>query len=124
MSTRTVRAIGCIPIPVGHEVEVTWYEVETISTGFLGGEKKDVVPIEIPVIRDVETGIRYGFLAHFVERGSYRAGEINVERHVLRGDLNVRDSLRGTVTACSIVSIGFEGRAVDQVETEIVIEVA
>jgi hypothetical protein len=124
MSTRTIRSIGCIPIPVGHEVEVTWYEVETISTGFLGGEKKEVEPIDVPVIRDVETGIRYGFFAHFVERGSYRAGEINVERHVLRSDLSVRDSVRGTVTACSIVSIGFQGRAVDQVETELTIGVA
>lgn len=124
MATRTFRVIGSIPIPVGHEVEVRWYDVETISTGLLGGEKREVNPIEIPVIRDVETGIRYGFYAHFVERGSYRGGQINVESHVLRSDLNEREAIRGNVTACSIVSVGFEGRAVDQVETELTIEVA
>ncbi len=122
MSTRTIVFIGSLPIPVGHQVEVTWYEVETVSTGFLGGEKKEVDPIAVPLVLHVDAGIRYGFLKHFVDRGSYRAGEINVERHVLRSEMRERDKIRGTVKACSIVSIGFEGRGVDQLETELTIE--
>ncbi len=101
---------------------MTWYEVETVSTGFLGGEKKEVDPIAVPLVLHVDAGIRYGFLKHFVDRGSYRAGEINVERHVLRSEMRERDKIRGTVKACSIVSIGFEGRGVDQLETELTIE--
>lgn len=123
MSIRKIYVIGCVPIPVGHEVEVIWYDVEKISTGFLGGEKREVEPIEVPVVRDLQTGVRYGIYAHFSDAGLYRAGQINVERHALRSDLTETRKIRGTVQACSVVSVGFEGRAVEQVETELTIEV-
>ena len=101
MPTRRVHLIGPVPIPIGHRVEITWYQEEETTTGLLGGDKKKVTPIETPVVVDAETGIRYGLLAHFDEDSAYRGGQINLQEHRLRDSLVSTDRLTGTVIACS-----------------------
>ena len=124
MPTRRVHLIGPVPIPVGHRVEITWYQEEETTSGLLGGDKKKVTPIETPVVVDVETGIRYGLLAHFDEGGAYRGGRINIEEHRLRDSLVSTERLVGEVTACSIAQIRFEGRGYEQSETELILDVS
>ena len=124
MPTRRVHLIGPVPIPVGHRVEITWYQEEETTTGLLGGDKTKVTPIETPVVVDVETGVRYGLLAHFDEGSAYRGGQINIQEHRLRDSLVSTEHLVGKVTACSIAQIRFEGRGYEQSETELTLDIA
>lgn len=121
MSTRRVTLIGAIPIPVGHEVEVTWYEAEVLKVALFGSDTRETRSIEAPVVVDQTTGIRYAMLEHFAHAGSYGEGKINLERHDLRTDLEPADRVFGKVVACSIVDVRFEGRGEGQIETELVI---
>ena len=123
MPTRRVQLIGPVPIPVGHRVEITWYQGEEVTTGLLGGDKKKVTPIETPMVIDIDTGIRYGLLAHFDEGSAYRGGQINVAEHRLRDNLVSTERVTGKVTACSIAQIRFEGRGYEQSETELTLDV-
>ncbi|MEM9187785.1 MAG: hypothetical protein AAGF12_01315 [Myxococcota bacterium] len=122
MSQERVQLIGAYPIPMGHRVEVTWYQAEEMATSFLGQDKKKVEKIDAPVLVDVDTGVRYGLLAHFDEGSGYYGGRINIEQHTLRSNLVPIRSLKGTVVSCSIAQIRFEGRGFEQDETELVIE--
>jgi hypothetical protein len=123
MAKRRIQLIGAHPIAVGNRVEVTWYRVETTSTSLFGAEKKEVEAISAPEVKDLTTGIRYGFYAHFTDRGTYRAGIINLETHEHRPNLHVAEKIAGEVVACSIVDVRFDGRGSDQVETELMIDV-
>jgi len=122
MAEERLQLIGSIPLPIGHEVELTWFHEEKVSIGLLGGETRKKVDIDTPLVVDRTTGIRYGAFAHYVGTGAYRAGQINVSNHTMRDDLVPRRVLRGKVRACSIVDIRFEGRESGQMETELVID--
>ena len=51
----TLHFQGYAPIPVGHRVEITWFEQET--TRLFGGNTRE--RFEHPMVRDLETGIVY-----------------------------------------------------------------
>ncbi len=123
MSSRRVTLIGAIPIPVGHEVEVTWYEVEERKVALFGSDTTETKSISAPIVVDQSTGIRYSMYEHFAHAGGYGEGKVNLERHALRTDLTPVERLFGRVIACSIVDVRFEGRGEGQFETELEISV-
>lgn len=114
---RKVSLIGVAPIPVGHEVEITIYDIESGSRLF--GLKKH--PIKVPRVRDLETDIVYGHVAHHLQ-GSIKPNKVNVKSSKLREGLTPRAAFNGIVAACQITAVSNEEGFV-HMETLLVIEV-
>lgn len=103
------------PIPIGHQVEVVWYEV--IETGLLG-KKARSWPHE-PLIIDVNTGIEYAserWLASTGVKHHGRPVEIGDE---LAAGVRVLQRLKGVVRKCRVITI--RGHEFD-VQTALTIE--
>jgi len=121
---RKIALIGSLPIPVGHDVEVTWYASREESMSFLGREKVSKKDLPTPVVRDLNTGIVYGHLAHYREDGGIYPGRINVDEPTLRFNLQPRERFAGVVRQCQVIVISFDsaGRDFQHVETHLVVE--
>lgn len=90
------------PIPIGHQVEIVWYEV--IETSLLGGKKARSWPHE-PLITDINTGVEYAserWLASTGVKHSGRPVEVGDE---LAAGVRVLQRLKGVVRKCRIVTI-------------------
>ncbi|MGI6879068.1 hypothetical protein [Microbacterium sp. gxy059] len=90
------------PIPVGHRVELTWFEDARPA------KRRDRVewsaPHARPVVRDLETGIRYMNHSH-ASIGS-NGGQVFAPRDMPfapRPELAVREVWTARVTACTLV---------------------
>lgn len=100
--SQLVHAIGVIPIPQGHEVEVVVYAVEE------GVFSKSWVPrTSQPVVVDRTAQITYGQAWTYQEITSYVSGEVRPDLPLeARRDLREHSRLRGTVRSCRIAWIG------------------
>jgi hypothetical protein len=123
MAHQRILLIGAFPIPVGHEVEITWYRIETAATSLLGKDKTKVQPLHSPEVRDLTTGIRYAIYAQFSDGGAYKPGSINLQRHETRPGLVADQKVAGKVVSCSIVDLRWSSRSSSQVETELVVDI-
>jgi NAD(P)H-hydrate repair Nnr-like enzyme with NAD(P)H-hydrate epimerase domain len=89
------------PIPVGHRVELVWYEV--VVDGLFGTSRKER-PHE-PVITDLDTGIVYVSDRLLVTPGMKRPKEPLEVSDGLDGDAKEVRRVRGVVRACRVVTI-------------------
>jgi hypothetical protein len=102
---QTFELLFVAPIPVGHRVELVWHgepEPGWISSNI----KKGSAPIPSkPVLRDLDTGIIYGPLDHFLEqRTGYKISDVRpVEPRPLE-QLGVHASVRGRVVECRVLT--------------------
>ena len=110
-----LNLFGHIAIPVGHHVTVTWYK--ELQSSFFGPSKE--VELKFPLVVDVDTGIRYGHKSFYTDKRSFSPVNINIESHQLRSEVTPIQTIKGTVTACSIVPISDL-----HVETELHIEIS
>ncbi len=98
---RVVHLLGVLPIPVGHEVEVRVFLLDTALFG-----KKLEPQLQDPLIVDLDTGIVYGEAWHFGKV----SGIVNDVQQNLplepRADLQVYERWRGRVTATRIAVVG------------------
>jgi hypothetical protein len=101
MAHQRIVLIGAFPIPVGHQVEITWYRVETAATSLLGKDKTKVQPLHSPEVRDLTTGIRYAIYAQFSEGAAYKPGSINLQRHEVRPGLVADQRVAGKVAGAT-----------------------
>jgi hypothetical protein len=112
---RDVHAIGVIPIPRGHEVEVTVFAEEE------GVFSKSWVPRPgQPSILDVTDAVTYGHAWHYERLSSYVSGEVREVPHAVRSDLKEHERIRGTVVSSRVVWIGSGHSAYPQ--TTLVVE--
>lgn len=89
------------PIPIGHQVEVVWYEI--IESGLLG-KKSRSWPHE-PLITDINTGIEYAserWLASIGVKHTGRPVDIGDE---LAAGARVLQRLRGYVRKCRVITV-------------------
>lgn len=99
MSEYTFCALLCAPIPVGHEVEASWFE--TPSGGFFGAKPKRVAHV-----RDLDTEVSYGEMECFKDIGAIRQEPTPLASR-LRADLKVLEQKRGKVVSCQVATMGF-----------------
>lgn len=115
---RTVTVIGAVPIPLGHRIEVTWYERDK-SPGFFGGGAPTVERLDHPRIQDLDTGIVYldAQLAHRLHPHGFQPGKVNTRAVGVPDDLRPAEVLVGKVTLCQLTAYSD-----DQVETWLEVE--
>lgn len=100
---RTVVVVFAAPIPVGHRVELTWFEV--VRPGLVPGQERTDDREHQPVVRDLDTGVSYTTdWVVGVERrprpdAPYRVGDGP------RADARPSATLRGVVRACTVITI-------------------
>jgi hypothetical protein len=96
-----VHVIGVVPIPVGHEVEVRVFLVDTAIFG-----KKLEPQFDDPLITHVETGIVYGSASHFKDGAGGGLMEPLADLPLVpRTDRQEHGRWRGRVTATRIAVI-------------------
>ncbi len=97
-----IVVVQVAPVPVGHRVEVVWYE--EVSRGLAGQERVDDRPHQ-PLIRDLDTGVEYvtdwtlGTSRRRRPDAPYETGEGP------RADLRVQRRVTGVVRRCQLVTI-------------------
>jgi hypothetical protein len=99
----TVTVIYSAAIPVGHRIEVRWFEA---SSAGVFGTKTEEQPHQ-PLVRDIDTGIEYmgdWMLKHAGSKRPKRA--LEVDEHVKK-ELEVVRTLVGTVRRCRVVTVAW-----------------
>lgn len=100
----TIRLNYPAPIPAGHVVEVTEFADERSAKG--RAKDKEIDPRDasrIPVIQDLESGIRYMSNRH-VSRRTFCPDEYEHPLE-LRPDLEVASIWRGTVRGTTVIHV-------------------
>jgi hypothetical protein len=99
---RDVHAIGVMPIPRGHEVEVTVFAEQE------GVFSKSWVPRATqPLVVDHTDAVTYGHAWHYEKLSSYVSGEARPNlSQSLRSDLKEHERFRGVLVSSRIVRIG------------------
>ena len=99
---RDVHAVGVIPIPRGHEIEVTVFAEEE------GVFSKSWTPRPgQPLVVDQTDGVTYGHAWHYEKLTSYVSGETRPDlSRSIRSDLKEHERIRGTVVSSRVVWIG------------------
>jgi hypothetical protein len=105
------------PVPVGHRVELAWYDI--VDAGFFGGTNRQTRPHE-PVVTDLDTGVVY-LSDRLLDTGGAKAPHTPLQ---VSGDLSTIAKpvkrLRGIVRACRVVTIRSFGDI--DLQTELTIE--
>ena len=97
-----VVVVYAAPIPIGHRIEVTWYQL--VERGLAGQTRTDERPAQAS-IRDLDTGIEYDTDWVFGGGGKPRPDTPHdVETEPLEG-FRVHRRLAGTVRRCRIVTL-------------------
>jgi hypothetical protein len=99
-----VTCIYSAPVPVGHRIEVRWFQAS--SGGGVFGNKTEEQPHQ-PLIKDLDTGIEYmgdWMLKHSGSKRPKRA--LEVEEH-LKHELEVVRTLVGTVRRCRVITVAW-----------------
>lgn len=109
--TYTFVALLCAPVPVGHLVELTWFE--SPSGGFLGPKAQ-----RLAHIRDLDTRVSFGEMGCFEEVSAMRL-EPRLLPLELRSDLRVVEQTRGRVVNCQVATMGFSDKFI---QTTLVID--
>lgn len=106
------------PVPVGHRVEIRWYQ--QTKEGLFGGKKTKERPFE-PVIKDLDTGIEYltDFLPGANTGGKLPDIPLRVDLDALKTG-EVTRTLVGRVVSCQVVTI--RGFSDYDVQTHLMIE--
>lgn len=89
------------PVPVGHRVELVWYDV--VVDGLFGTSRRER-PHE-PVITDLDTGIVYVSDRLFVTPGVKRAKEPIEVSEELNKDAKEVKRVRGVVRRCRVITV-------------------
>lgn len=110
---RTVNFHGVAPVPVGHRVEVRWYQ-EMIA-GLFGGSTSREEPTR-PWIRDLDSGVVYATHWLFLDGGVYLT-EINVRNTEVRPTLRIIETLTGKVLSCHVTTVGLSDMVVETLLT-------
>lgn len=98
-----VVVVFVAPIPVGHRVEITWYEV--VRPGLVPSQERVDEREHQPVVRDLDTGVVYttdwvvGVERRSRPDAAYRVGDRP------RTDARAKDTLRGVVRACRVITV-------------------
>lgn len=106
------------PVPVGHRVEVVWYE--EVSRGLVPGQERVDDREHQPLITDLDTGVAYG--SDWVW-GVSRRRRPDVPYEIggrPRSELRVQKKVTGMVRACRMVTI--RGYPELEVQTHLTIE--
>ena len=90
------------PIPIGHQVEIVWYEI--IETGMLGGKKARSWPHE-PLITDINTGVEYASERWLTSAGVKHAGRPVEISDELADGARVLQRLKGVVRKCRVITV-------------------
>ncbi|MFK8002602.1 MAG: hypothetical protein AB8H86_23635 [Polyangiales bacterium] len=89
-------------VPLGHQVEVVWYQV--VKDGWSGVKIEEFA--YLPQITDLDTGIEY-LNAHLVaDTGSWRTMEPRSVSDDINAPFEVQRVLRGKVRRCRLITIG------------------
>jgi hypothetical protein len=106
------------PIPVGHRVELRWYE--QVSTGLLGGKNETAREHE-PVLVDLDTGIEYASDHAYGQTDSMKRPDqpITVASQPVGEPVQI---LTGRVKACRVIHVR-RYRDID-VQTDLLIDPA
>jgi hypothetical protein len=91
------------PVPVGHRVELTWFE--EVSRGLVPGQERVDDRPHQPLIRDLDTGVEYA--SDWVLGVSRRRRpDVPFELgEVPRTELRVQRRATGVVRACRLVTV-------------------
>ena len=98
-----IVAVYAAPVPVGHRVEVTWFE--EVTRGLGGGPPRIDQREHQPLIVDLDTGVRYetdwmlGASRRRSPDAPYEVGE------VVRTELREARRLEGVVRSCRVVTV-------------------
>ncbi|MDC0668051.1 hypothetical protein [Nannocystis radixulma] len=105
------------PVPVGHRVELTWYDL--VDAGFFGGTNRKTRPHE-PVVTDLDTGIVY-LSDRVLDTPGMKSPDTpyGVSDAISKIATQVK-SVRGIVRACRVVTI--RSFAEIDLQTELTIE--
>ena len=113
MTTRNVLCAFPAPVPVGHRVELTFFErLVAVESVFSSATRISRVPAAYhPLVRDLDTGIVYADEIHFEGAGADDGSREAVEAHRvgLRDNLFPSSKLApvemvsGRVTECTII---------------------
>ena len=97
-----LQLIGVVPIPVGHEVEIRVFLVDTAVFG-----SKLEPQLDSPLVIDIDTGIQYGEQWIFKDSGDSNIGSLRANPLPLgpRSDLKEHGRWRGRVTAARVAWI-------------------
>ncbi|MBZ5714913.1 hypothetical protein [Nannocystis pusilla] len=90
------------PVPVGHRVELTWYDI--VDAGFFGGANRKPRPHE-PVITDLDTGIVYLSDRVLDTHGSKSPDTPVALSDAVSGLAERVKSVRGIVRACRVITV-------------------
>ncbi len=104
----TVDIAFATPIPIGHQVELRWFE-ET-SSGLFGTKEKDL-PF-IPLVKDLSTGIEYVSSDLYPHAGGHAPQQPLELDNELKPELNEIRTLRGEVTACRVIMVQWSDQSV------------
>lgn len=121
---QTFELLIVAPIPIGSRVEMTWYR--TPSSGLLSGTQLESHPYA-PVVRDLSTGIIYGGVDTFWQRGSVTVvppgAPLSLQWDPLAGS-QVEYRVVGKVLACRVATrVPRPGRTADlTMQTTLVVE--
>jgi hypothetical protein len=115
---QVVQLNHAVPIPVGHEVEITEFADPRPEKKRKGGTSEFGLPHISPVVVDLETGIRWMNHVH-ASRGNNGGYTYRSNGYPLQpmADLEVARVLRGRVTACTVVMV--EGLSTQQTALEV-----
>lgn len=111
------------PIPVGHRVELIWHR-EPAEKAFFSSKRSfgPAIPSK-PVVRDLDTGIVYGPLDHFMTKTSgYSTDEVRPLSEEVVGGLPVAGALTGRVVTCRVLSQQGYQQGVSVIQTTLGIE--
>ena len=89
------------PIPVGHRVELTWF----VKLGGLRGTTPTPRPFE-PHLRDLDSGVAYAPEWQLGSFHAFRSSTVNAYQPEPLDGLEVASTLRGRVSACTVVHVG------------------
>lgn len=97
---QTIELLYPAVIPVGHRVEIRWYEA---PVGGFWGSKPVVVDHE-PLVRDLDTGVVYAPGWLFAESTGVRPNRAQEVRREPRTDAREVRALTGTVKSCRVLA--------------------
>jgi hypothetical protein len=113
-----VVVVFAAPVPVGHRVEITWYEA--VSRGLVPSQERVDEREHQPVLRDLDTGVEYA-TDWFV--GASRRKRPDAPYEVgdgARAELREQRRVEGIVRRCRVVTI--RGYPDYDVQTHLVLE--
>jgi len=101
-STRTFTVVHVAPVPVGHRVEIRFFEA---GRGLFSKAPK--VARDAPLITDLDTGVVYGSHWHYVKSAGIASSAFDPDTPPadVRPDLVTAEVVTGRVVSCRLVTV-------------------